>query len=186
MIIIKDVWQAIKVVSGIIITVSLLCIVTMFVLSVYADTMNYEKILLYAPIVGNILISIYTINVWKALSTGYIIDKEKNTFEFPASDVENSVYEIITLKPLFDLAKRRSITLTEIKSMNNETKRWTTKSTFDGKTTSKQHVAWLLNISGEFGSQQLEFSSKQKRDECRSAINIAVRGKGTSDLNFDM
>jgi hypothetical protein len=52
------------------------------------------------------------------------------------------------------------------------------------------HVSWLLNVSGDFGSQQFEFSSKQKRDECRSMLFMATRrlgntSRGSSDFNFD-
>lgn len=55
-----------------------------------------------------------------------------------------------------------------------------------GKTQTKEHVKWLLNISGDFGSQQLEFHSKQKRDECRAMLSSAKKKMGSSFTSSDM
>jgi hypothetical protein len=48
----------------------------------------------------------------------------------------------------------------------------------------------MLNISGDFGSRQLEFNSKQKRDECRTMLNSARKKLNlkfdSSDINLDL
>jgi len=125
-------------------------------------------------ILGN-LVSIKLIYVtWDLYSKGIIVDIQNNTFSFPLtdSDREYSILEYITLKILFDPGKRESLTINEIIALNNETKRWTTESG-DGKKT--KHIKYLLNVSGEFGSRQLEFTSQQKRDECRAILNNAKK-----------
>lgn len=137
-------------------------------------------------ILANLLTAKFTYNVWNSYSKGIVADVENNSFSFPASDIENSIAEIITLRPIFNLAKRDSYPITEITALNNETKRWTTESS-DGKT--KKHVEYLLNISGDFCSKQLEFASKQKRDECRAMLSNAKKKMGStftsSDMNLD-
>ena len=134
----------------------------------------------------------YSIPVWIATSKGYVVDIANNEFSFPASDVENSLIEIITLKKLRNMMHRNSIKLTEIRALNNEKSRRRSRVNFDtNRKKPPMKDLWLLNISGEFGSQQFEFDSKQKRDECRSMIFTACsrkgnRLKGASDLNLDL
>lgn len=140
----------------------------------------------------NILTLGYSIPVWLATSQGYIVDIDNNEFTFPASDVENNIIEIITLKKLRNMMRRHSIKITEIRALNNEKGRRQSRVNFDAKRkTPPMKDLWLLNVSGEFGSQQFEFDSKQKRDECRSMIFTAClrkgnRLRGASDFNLDL
>jgi len=128
--------------------------------------------------------------VWSAYYAGYEVDFEDGTFSFPASDVENSVMDIVTLKSVRNLMHRDTLNLDELEALNNETKRWTSKSKdSNGRMVTQKHVAYLLNVSGEFGSRQFKFNSKQKRDECRAMFNRAVKQLGlrinSSDMNLD-
>lgn len=129
--------------------------------------------------------------IWNAYYAGYEIDLDQKTFSFPASDIENSIMDIITLKRIRNLMHRDTLNLNEIEALNNETKRWTSKSKdSNGNTVTKKHVNYLLNISGEFGSRQFSFSNKQKRDECRAMFNKAIKQLGlkinSSDMNLDL
>lgn len=144
----------------------------------------------YYPVVL-LLFSKFIYNVWNAYNMGILVNLEDRTFSFPASDVENKVIDIITLKRFRDLAKRETLKLIEVEALTNEIKRWSTKSKdSNGKQTTKRHVKFLLNISGDFGSRQLEFNSKQKRDECRTMLNSARKKLNlkfdSSDINLDL
>ena len=97
--------------------------------------------------------------------------------------------------PLVYMCVERFFTLVEKgfseSFVTNEIKRWSTKSKdSNGKQTTKRHVKFLLNISGDFGSRQLEFNSKQKRDECRTMLNSARKKLNlkfdSSDINLDL
>lgn len=150
-------------------------------------SIDVDAVIWGSAILANLIAAKYTFGVWNSYSQGIVANLENDTFSFPASDVENSIAEIVTLRPLFNLAKRNSYKISEINALNNETKRWTTKSeNSQGHSETKQHVKWLLNISGDFGSQQLEFDSKQKRDECRAMLSSAKKKMGSSFSSSDM
>lgn len=181
---VKDTWLALQKAGIVILAVS---IIGLFLGSAIG---NSNLVIWGFVILANLIAGKFTLNVWNSYSEGIVADIENNSFSFPASDVENSIEDIVKLKPLFNLAKRNSYPITEITALNNETKRWTTKSkNSQGRSETKNHVKWLLNISGDFGSQQLEFASKQKRDECRAMLSSAKKKMGlsftSSDMNLD-
>lgn len=192
----KDTWLALKTIGELFITVFGFSLGFAFLYSLIFA--NNENILfgtivygvVYYPVVL-LLFSKFIYNVWNAYNMGILVNLEDRTFSFPASDVENKVIDIITLKRFRDLAKRETLKLIEVEALTNEIKRWSTKSKdSNGKQTTKRHVKFLLNISGDFGSRQLEFNSKQKRDECRTMLNNARKKLNlkfdSSDINLDL
>ena len=192
----KDTWLALKTIGELFITVFGFSLGFAFLYSLIFE--NKENILfgtivygvVYYPVVL-LLFSKFIYNVWNAYNMGILVNLEDRTFSFPASDVENKVIDIITLKRFRDLAKRETLKLIEVEALTNEIKRWSTKSKdSNGKQTTKRHVKFLLNISGDFGSRQLEFNSKQKRDECRTMLNSARKKLNlkfdSSDINLDL
>lgn len=187
---VKDIWLALQKTGLVIGGVSVVGLIAGFGLNNLFGT-DENGVIYGTVIVANLIAAKFTFGVWSSYSEGIVADIENNIFSFPASDVENSIQDILTLRPLFNLAKRNEYPLSEINALTNETKRWTTKSkNSNGRSESKEHVKWLLNISGEFGSQQLEFTSKQKRDECRAMLNSASKKIGSSikssDINLDL
>ena len=194
----KDTWLALKTIGELFITVFGFSLGLGFAFLYSLIFANNENILfgtivygvVYYPVVL-LLFSKFIYNVWNAYNMGILVNLEDRTFSFPASDVENKVIDIITLKRFRDLAKRETLKLIEVEALTNEIKRWSTKSKdSNGKQTTKRHVKFLLNISGDFGSRQLEFNSKQKRDECRTMLNSARKKLNlkfdSSDINLDL
>ena len=182
---IVDIWLALNTVLALVFGFSLLGGFIGYI--VYSFVFHSLWIIAFFIILINLISFKFIYNVWDTYSKGYIIDIENNKFSFPANDVENSILEIMKLKPFFNMAKREELLITDIIALNNETQRWTTKSS-DGKT--QKHIKYLLNISGKFGSRQLEFSSKQKRDECRTLLSYAKKKLGSkfvsNDMNLDL
>lgn len=123
----------------------------------------------------------------------YIIDCETGSITFPRSDVENKFWEILLLVSYWNLMRTRTINASEIENLYIDTKRWTTTSRVYSGSTSKgkaryrtqtnRHVLYTINIAGTFGSANLSFSSRQKRDETRNAIQQCV--KQHSSINID-
>lgn len=190
----KDVWLALSQVLGFLLLLLLISFVGSFFISpLISDKTSFGDLLtntLYIFIGLSIIFSKFIFDMWQSYYKGIEVDLETKTFSFPKSDVENSFIDIITLKSFRDLRKRETLSLLDIEALNNETKRWSTKSKdSNGKTITTKHVKYLLNVSGDFGSRQFEFSSKQKRDECRAMINRAVKNLGSrinsSDMNLD-
>jgi hypothetical protein len=115
----------------------------------------------------------------------YIIDETNGEITIPKSDVENSLSEIILGTRYFNLLKRKIIKMREIENIYLDTHRWTTENKVfngtrqDGKakyrTETVHHVLYTINITGSFGSENLSFTTRQKRDELRNAISQSVR-----------
>ncbi len=189
--VVSDVWGAINLIGIILFSIAVLSIVPFFLVGQIDILSNYTwQYAIYAFFAMLFIFFIPIKKVWNAYYAGYEVDLEDGTFSFPASDVENSVMDIVTLKRLRNLLHRETLNLDELEALNNETKRWTTKSKDSkGRVVTHKHVAYLLNISGDFGSRQFQFSSKQKRDECRAMFNRAVKRLGlklnSSDMNLD-
>jgi len=187
---VKDIWLALQKTGWVIVGISVVGLIAGFGLNNLFET-DSNEVLYGSVIFANLIMAKFVFGVWRSYSAGIVADMNNNIFSFPASDVENSLQDILTLKPLFNLAKRNSYPLSEINALTNESRRWKTKSkNSQGRSETKEHVMWLLNISGEFGSQQLEFTSKQKRDECRAMLNSASKKIGSSikssDINLDL
>jgi hypothetical protein len=173
--IIKDIWLTLKITMKTFMGLIFPNLIISFLLTMIIQNNNVFII----SFISFFLVSlIFTIKVYISYNKGYVIDTINKTFTFPASDVENSILDIILFKTFFNLIKRKTIKFEDILSMNNETMKRTNNK--------NKSVKWLLNISGHFGSQQLEFDSKQKRDECRSALSFHSKGRNSSDLNSDI
>ena len=124
----------------------------------------------------------------------YIIDTKNNSFTFPRSDIENSIFAILIGARYWNLMRRKRVALTEIQNVYIDTKRWSTKHKVqsgnykDGRarfrTDTKKHERFRINITGSFGSANLSFLDRQKRDEVRSALSVAVKEK-TGGRNID-
>lgn len=123
----------------------------------------------------------------------YIIDLESGLITFPRTDMENSILEIILFYPYWNLMRTKTIHASEIENLYLDTQRSTTSSTVSNGRTAKgkekfksvtnKHVKYTINIVGTFGSANLEFLSRQKRDEVRNAIQQCV--KQYTDKNID-
>ena len=117
----------------------------------------------------------FIFKVWLTYHKGIVIDAENAELSFPATDVENSVLDIVTLKKFFDNARRESVRLASVESVVNETRAL------------RGHYA--VNVSGSFGSRQFSFDSKQKRDEFRAALDWGAGETGVrtrQDRNSDV
>lgn len=114
---------------------------------------------------------ILALRVFHAYSQGITIEPAANRISWPASDMEGGLLDILTLKRLWGHFFRESVRLDEIFDLRNDTVRM------------NKVVRHRLNVSGAFGSRQLEFSSKQKRDECRVCIQRAARFVTQGDRN---
>jgi hypothetical protein len=123
----------------------------------------------------------------------YKIDTETNYFIFPRSDIENSIFQILIGAKYWNLMRTKSVALSEIENIYIDTKRWQSKTLKqvgnykDGKArhgnVTKKHVRFRINVTGSFGSANLSFLDRQKRDEVRSALQVAV--KKTTGKNID-
>lgn len=126
----------------------------------------------------------------------YYIDNEAGTFTFPRSDIENRIFHILLLAPYWNLMRTRTVSLSDIENIYLDTQRWTSKrqklfvptnkdgsSSRHGSTVNKKHIRYTLNITGSFGSANLQFLSRQKRDELRNALQQSI--KNASGRNVD-
>jgi len=83
--------------------------------------------------------------------------------------------------------------LSDIENIYIDTKRWTKKRmVYNGRSPSgrakyrnqaKSHVRYRINITGSFGSANLSFLSRQKRDEVRNMLQSTV--KDVTGRNID-
>lgn len=176
-----DVWEAIRVTTGAAIGLS----VTAIFLALILSFMWLRSWSIFGCVTIAIVIACLGIpflwRVWKSYSAGIIFSPAKNELSFPAADVENSLFEILTLKSFFDLARRETIYLSSIEYFANETDRRKHNSA------RIQDSIFSVNIVGAFGSRKISLNSKQKRDEFRTNLTWALRqvGSGVSDQNID-
>lgn len=137
---------------------------------------------LFKPLLAALTIQ----SIWiYVVNSKYKIDFENKSFQFPRSDVENSIFQILIGARYWNLMRKKTVRLAEIENLYIDTKRWETKSRKqignykDGKqrygNVTKKHVRFRLNVTGEFGSVNLSFLERQKRDEVRSALQKAVK-----------
>ena len=139
-----------------------------------------------------LVLLVQSIVIYRANSK-YTIDIENNHFIFPRSDIENSIFQILIGAKYWNLMRTNSVALSEIDNIYIDTKRWETKTRKqvgnykDGKqrygNVTKKHVRFRINVTGSFGSANLSFLDRQKRDEVRSALQVAV--KKTTGKNID-
>ncbi len=194
---INDVWMALKLAFGNFFTwmAFLWLPLIFFAPSVEANDELSKTIVqyfFYFSIIVTPLILIQSIFIYLANRT-YIVDLETGLITFPRSDIENSIMAIILLYPYWNLMRTMTINASEIENLYLDTKRWSTKhkvsngTTAGGKTKykteTKNHVRYTINIAGTFGSANLQFLDRQKRDEVRNAIQQCV--KQHSGKNID-
>lgn len=140
----------------------------------YVDVMTRDYVIEYALFVTIGIWFLITLRLLWAYGAGIVIDMTKKTVSWPASD-EDGFPDIITGKRLVNHLHRETVGLGDIMDLRN-----------DIDLTADRRAK--LNVSGSFGSRQLEFSSKQKRDECRTRLVEAIRragGRATQDFNTD-
>lgn len=109
----------------------------------------------------------FGLTVWRCQSAGILLDPQQGTLSFSADDLENSLHDILSMRRFFDHARRISISLNDIERLDNDT--------FSSGQGQFRKRRFALNLSGDFGSYQLMFSHKQKRDECRALLAQVLR-----------
>lgn len=171
--VIRDVWYALSVASNIAISL-IFSIGIIFV--VMFSFLGLPGVRLFLTIIAALGVKAGW-KTWKVHQPGIVINLTVGAVSFPAEDVENTFWEIITLKQFFNHWRRIKIPLSEILRIDNDTIKFRA-----GKNSFKQYG---LNISGTFGSQQLVFANKQKRDECRALLAHALKTVGNKNTKFD-
>lgn len=163
-----DIWHAIMTTGkcwlGLAAAVALATGVILLLLAGDQLPSSWPVFLLFASL---LLATPFAFKVWHAQSPGIQIDPQQATLSFSADDLENSLHDILSLRRFFDHARRISIALHDIERLDNDT-----SSTGRGQLRRRR---FALNLSGDFGSYQLMFSHKQKRDECRTLINQSMQ-----------
>lgn len=170
---IYDVWMALRKAGA-----------NLLILGVIASFFCYLfDLLQFLPVIL-LVILIQSVIIYRANHL-YKIDQVTQTFTFPSSDLENSILAIVLMQPYWNLMRRKKISLSTIENLYLDTQRWSTKqqvvtgATSKGKTkfkqTTKRHVRYCLNVAGAFGSANLDFLSRQKRDEVRNALQQSVK-----------
>lgn len=164
-----DVWMALKLSSKNFIFLSAMWVLCCFVMGLKAEVFwlnTFE---------GLIIILVQSIFIYFA-NRSYIIDMKSGYIEFPRSDVENTIIDIILLMPYWNLMRRIQVSCCDIENIYVDIKRKNIKyKNSNGKIVSKQQILYTINIVGIFGSANLQFSSRQKRDEVRNAIQQCVK-----------
>lgn len=170
---IRDVWIALKLAGYNLLWTSMIWLITSYLFNLWQWFTH-----------GFILLLIQSVLIYFA-NRRYLINLETQSFSFPRSDMENSIVAIITLQPYWNLMRRKTVPLADIENIYLDTQRWTSvKKMSNGndakgrpKTKNKatRHIRYTLNIAGQFGSANLTFLSRQKRDEVRNALERSIR-----------
>jgi hypothetical protein len=172
---IADIWLALKTTATVFGQITVVAGVILAVVSLlFTDSIASVFLLFGIPVVW-VLSAKFIFQVWLTYHEGIVIDADNAELLFPATDVENSVLDILTLKRFFDNARRETVRLASVESVMNETR------------ARRGHYA--VNVSGSFGSRQFTFDSKQKRDEFRAALNWGAGETGVrtwQDRNSDV
>ncbi len=132
------------------------------------------------------LFLVYFISVFWVFNNGYVIDLVKKEFRFPATDVENTLWGILSFKKFRDYARVKKISLEEISDIYIDTQRVKHFSSTSNKSTK---TIYTINIVGFHGSNNLNFSSRQKRDEVRGIlvqaakdVKVAIRDRRVAEF----
>jgi hypothetical protein len=184
---VKDIWLALKLFTKIIATtIFYVCIFYIFL-----GNLNIMMQIISAFLI--ICCCVFAIKVFINYNKGIVVSSEENMISLPATDVENSIIDIITLRKFRNYAKRIEIPISEIDKAWLDRKRKTVSyidnSGKKSKVKKKTITIYTINIAGAFGSQNIEFSSRQKRDEFRSALSICAKDLGLKikvGSNIDM
>ncbi len=168
---IQDVWLLLATLRSIIFFAILFYVILLFGMLLLGTEYVGEQIKTFSIIYG-VLFLIYFIKVFSVFNKGYVIDLEKKEFRFPATDVENSLLGIITLEKYRDYARIKKIALQDISDIYIDSQRVKVFSSTSNKTTK---TVYTINIVGFHGSNNLNFSSRQKRDEIRGILVQAAK-----------
>jgi hypothetical protein len=177
---ISDIWEAVRVTTGVVSIIFLYC--SVFVAAISIVIFGRINFFSYIAVFALTAVSFpFVRNVWNSYKRGIEFDFKEETLVFPASDIENSFYEIVTFKSFFDLGKVEKLNFKDIEGFTNETRRSVSSANRlnEGK--------FSVNIVGSFGSRKLVFNSKQKRDEFRNLITRALKINSgiLTDSNID-
>jgi hypothetical protein len=125
------------------------------------------KLILYLiafiPLIIGLLLSwvAYHVACWIAATYyGVLIDQGSGKIVLPKDMANYSITDYLMLKFIYELGKMESVNLRDIKRITRQR-------------------GYSLFIHGPFGSRALKFPSKQKRDECMSAIEDALGSRKT-------
>lgn len=172
---IVDVWMALRL-AGVNFVLGSLVVFVVFML------MGFQSYSLF----GIVLVMIQSIVIYRA-NYLYLIDSAEQVFTFPSSDIENSILDILLIRPYWSLMVRKTVPLSAVENIYLDTQRWTSESniaagnTAKGKTkfkkSTKKHVRYCLNVAGSFGSANLKFLSRQKRDEVRNGLQQSIQNR---------
>ncbi len=172
---IADIWLALATTATVFGQISVVAGVILAAASFLFTGSIASGFLLFGLPVVWVLSAKFIFKVWLTYHEGIVIDADDAELSFPATDVENSVLDIITLKRFFDNARRETVRLASVESVMNETR--------------ARLGHYAVNVSGSFGSRQFTFDSKQKRDEFRAALNWGAGETGVrtwQDRNSDV
>ena len=155
----------------------ILSIVVLFVMGGLASAGNHiqpQALMMLAVGYGVFVLIVFVQSVFIYFANrGYVIDLGLGEIRFPRSDVENSVLGIILLFPYWNLVRTMTIRASEIENIYIDTIRVRSRET--GRYFYPATARYRLNISGTFGSANLPFTERQKRDEVRNAIQQCVK-----------
>jgi hypothetical protein len=171
---VKDIWKALKLSC-----LTLICtsIIMFFLIPFILIELKLNE--LVAP--ETFLLLVIGTSITIALKVFFVYEKgislEENEFSFPASDVENTIVDILTLKRLRGLFYREVVNAESIKYVTNDFG-------WKGFGGNKNRV-YGLNIVGDFGSRTIRFNSKQKRDEARYLLRQFSDSKVEMDFAFN-
>ena len=157
---IADIHLALKTTSVVLIEISAFGALLGFLANASFGMLHGEWVVL-GVVVAWLLFSPFIFRVWFTYHDGIIVDVGNDRLSSPASDVESSLLEIITFRRFFNHGRTESLHLSSVEAAMNETQ------------TSKGRYA--INLAGSFGSRQLAFDSKQKRDEFRAAVEWGLK-----------
>ncbi len=185
--VINDIWMALKIAFKNFFILMIILGLSFTIGTNILDTneySSYKDLLKIVAIAIGVLIFIQSVIIYFA-NRRYIIDLNTGLVTFPRSDIQNSILAIILLFPYWNLMRTLTINASQIENVYLDTKRWTTsyqktsgysdsgKPRYKNETT--KHVRYTLNIAGTFGSANLQFLDRQKRDEVRNAIEQCVK-----------
>lgn len=168
---VKDVRSALRLVFLNIVTTPLISFFIFYFVHYMLEGLNVSPKVLESLILMFVYfiflnVTIGSIFIYRANSR-YLINLESDTFTIPASDIENSFLQIIIFAPLWNRYRRKTVALTSIQNIYLDT--------LPNTKNNNNKPRFRINVTGDFGSARLDFLSKQKRDEVRSALNVAVK-----------
>lgn len=167
--IIDDVWMALKLSLKNFFNWMIVLWIGLFVFGLVFNEINISNNIInymfYVSLVMTIIIFIQSIFIYYA-NKRYVINLTNGLITFPRSDIENSLLSILLLYPYWNLMRTKTIHSSEIENLYLDTKKLNN---------SKNHIKYTINITGKFGSANLQFLDRQKRDEVRNAIQQSVK-----------